>query len=109
MVTSLLDSVKSNGYWLSSVLSLSSRYPEQLEWPKTIISDFSSITADEINGLARKYLESSRAATARVTPRRLSEKSNFLSDRGKLEKNQARPKAIVQTEKEPKNPRATSN
>lgn len=109
MVTSLLDSVKSNGYWLSSVLSLSSRYPEQLEWPKTIISDFSSITADEINGLARKYLKSSRAATARVTPRRMSEKSNFLSDGGKHEKIQARPKTIVQAEKEPNNPRAAAN
>lgn len=68
MVTSLRDSVKTNQYWLSSVLSLSSRYPEQLEWPKTIIDDFSSVTADEINRLAGQYLDNSRAAIARVAP-----------------------------------------
>ena len=68
MVTTLLDSVKTNQYWLSSVLSLSSRYPEQLIWPKTIISDFSSISVDEINALAGKYLGNGNAAIARVTP-----------------------------------------
>ncbi|EKD34226.1 MAG: hypothetical protein ACD_75C02423G0002 [uncultured bacterium] len=68
MVTSLLDSVKSNQYWMSSVLALSSRYPQQFDWPKTIISDFSSVTADEINELARKYMDNKRAAIAGVTP-----------------------------------------
>lgn len=68
VVTSLLDGVKNNNYWLASVLGLSSRYPDQFEWPKTIISDFSSIQAEEINQLARKYLNSSSAAIARVAP-----------------------------------------
>lgn len=68
VVTALLDGVETNNYWLGSVLGLSSRYPEQFDWPKTIVSDFSSITADEINQLARRYLQSSSAAIARVTP-----------------------------------------
>lgn len=68
VVTGLLDGVETNQYWLGAVLGLSSRYPEQLDWPKTIISDFSSITADEINQLAGQYLQSSAAAVARVAP-----------------------------------------
>ncbi len=68
VVTALLDGVETNQYWLTSVLGLSSRYPEQLEWPKTIISDFSSITPGEINQLARQYLQNASAAVARVSP-----------------------------------------
>lgn len=68
MVTSVLESVRTNQYWLSSVLSLSSRYPRQLAWPTTIISDFSAINAQELSALAAKYLDNSRAAVARVVP-----------------------------------------
>lgn len=68
VVTSLLDGVETNQYWLGTVLGLSNRYPEQLEWPKTIVSDFSSITADEISELAHRYLQNGAAAVARVMP-----------------------------------------
>jgi zinc protease len=89
MVTSLRDSIRSNQYWLSSVLALASRYPEQFEWPKTIISDFSSITADEINKLAEKYLQSTHAAIAGVMPN--DTKSDFKH---------LQSKALAQVEKE---------
>jgi zinc protease len=94
MVTSLRDSVKTNQYWLSSVLGLSSRYPEQFEWPKTIIEDFSSATADEINRLAGKYLDNGRAAIARVAP------DETAADPGKGEA-----EAMMRAEKESKVPR----
>ena len=68
MVTSITDTVRSNQYWLSSVLALSSRYPQQLEWPKTILSDFSAINEKELTQLARQYLVNSQAAVARVAP-----------------------------------------
>ena len=70
MVTSIRDSVKQNNYWLYSVLTQSSRFPQKLEWPRTIINDFSSITGDEINMLATKYMDNSKAATAIVKPRK---------------------------------------
>lgn len=68
MVTSVLESVRTNQYWLSSVLSLSSRYPRQLTWPTTILSDFSAINEQELSALAAKYLDNTRAAVARVVP-----------------------------------------
>jgi zinc protease len=94
MVTSLRDSVKTNQYWLSSVLGLSSRYPEQFEWPKTIIEDFSSATADEINRLAGKYLDNGRAAIARVAP-----------DETAADPGQGEAEAMMRAEKESKAPR----
>lgn len=68
LLTSLNDSIKTNHYWLYSVLSLSGRHPEQLEWPKTIISDVSSISEADINELAQRYLDNRNAAVVKVTP-----------------------------------------
>ena len=72
MVTSITDKIRTNQYWLSSVLALSSRYPQQLEWPKTILSDFSSIDEKDLTQLARQYLDNSRAALAKAVPSELS-------------------------------------
>jgi zinc protease len=69
MLTSLKDMVRTNRYWLSSVLELSSRYPQQLEWPTTILSGFSKFSASDIQKLGRTYLQPGKAATISVTPR----------------------------------------
>ncbi len=68
MVTSLKDMVRSNGYWLNSVLSLSSRYPQQLQWPATILSGFESVTREQLSTLAREYLDPGKAATVMIVP-----------------------------------------
>jgi len=69
MITSISDTVKRNNYWLYSVLSGSSRHPDQLQWPQTIVGDYSSITTEELGVLAKKYMASEKAATAIVRPR----------------------------------------
>ena len=68
MVTSITDTVRTNQYWLSSVLALSSRYPQQLDWPQTLLSDFSAIEDKDLTQLARQYLINSQAAVAVVVP-----------------------------------------
>jgi len=68
MLTSLRDSVQSNRYWLHSVLALSARHPEQLQWPENILKDFAQATAAEVTSLAREYLAEGRAAIATVVP-----------------------------------------
>jgi len=55
-LTSIKDMMRTNRYWLQSVLSLSSRHPEQLQWPLSIQTDFASITAEEVAELAARYL-----------------------------------------------------
>lgn len=69
LLTALKDRVKTNKYWLWSVLQQSSIYPEQLQWPTSIFEDNNSITAVEMSGYAEKYLQSSGAATAIIRPR----------------------------------------
>ena len=66
ILTSIHDLQRTNRYWLESVLALSSRHPEQLGWPLTIVNDFGAITSDEINGLARTYLRPGTAAILKV-------------------------------------------
>ena len=67
ILTSLKDLVRSNGYWLHSVLSLSSREADQLSWPLHLISDYRLIEPAEINNLAQLYLKDKRRAWALVT------------------------------------------
>lgn len=68
MLTSLKDMVRTNGYWLNSVLALSSRYPQQLQWPATILSGFSSVTKEQLTALAREYLDPAKAAKVMIVP-----------------------------------------
>lgn len=68
LVNRIADFRRTNGYWLSSVMQDSSRYPEKLGWPLDILADFNAITAEEIQALARTYLGASDAATLTVRP-----------------------------------------
>ncbi|OQX05472.1 MAG: hypothetical protein BWK76_27465 [Desulfobulbaceae bacterium A2] len=70
ILTQLKDLMRSNRYWLDSVLTLSSRHPQQLEWPLTIQSDFAAIDAATITALARRYLVADQAAAVVVWPRK---------------------------------------
>ncbi|WP_267926306.1 M16 family metallopeptidase [Desulfolithobacter dissulfuricans] len=61
-LTSIRDMMRTNRYWLESVLVLSDRHPEQLQWPLSIQKDFASIRPEELAGLAEKYLGPDRLA-----------------------------------------------
>ncbi|GAB4334816.1 MAG: insulinase family protein [Desulfobulbaceae bacterium] len=62
VLTSIRDMMRTNRYWLQSVLALSSRHPEQLGWPLTIQEDFAAITPEEMSAYANRYLDPSAAA-----------------------------------------------
>ncbi len=70
MMTSLKDAVRSNAYWLGSVLTDSTRHSQQLLWPASIISDFNAVTTPELSALAALYLKKERVAIARVEPKK---------------------------------------
>lgn len=67
-IASLEDRVKTNDYWLKSVLFNSSRYPQQLEWPEGLIADYSAITVAELDALAKEYFQLKNVATIKVVP-----------------------------------------
>ncbi len=68
VLTGIKDTIRTNGYWLNSVLIGSKEHPEQLEWSRTIIPGFSSITAQELSSLAKQYLDNDKAALIVIKP-----------------------------------------
>jgi predicted Zn-dependent peptidase len=52
------------------VLIKSSRYPQRLEWPLSIESDFAAVKTEEISALAAKYLQPDKAAEVILLPAR---------------------------------------
>jgi len=68
IMTNIKEMRQTNDYWLRSVLVGSREHPEQLDWSRTMLSDFSAITAAEISALARKYLIAEKAAQIVARP-----------------------------------------
>ena len=61
-LTSIIEMRRKNDYWLRSVLSGSKSHPEQLDWARSIIDDYSSITRDEVVKTAKKFLKNDKMA-----------------------------------------------
>lgn len=80
MVNSIKENIKTNRYWLYSVLLGSSRDPVQLEWPSTIVEDVDSITASQLSALAKEYLLNRKAAIARVISVPVGQESDEMVD-----------------------------
>lgn len=68
IMTSVKEDIKTNQYWLHSVLAGSSKYPQQLDWSTSIESDHESITKAEVELLAQTYLDNKKAAVVIVKP-----------------------------------------
>lgn len=69
-LTSIRDMLRTNQYWLESVLVQSAWHPERLKWPETIQKDFAAITADELSALAAKYMQPGKSAEVILLPSR---------------------------------------
>jgi zinc protease len=63
--------LRKNNYWLDTVLTGSEKYPQQIDWSRTINKDYESITQEEIANIAKKYLDNHQAATIIVKPNKL--------------------------------------
>lgn len=68
VITHLKDIRRTNRYWLGSVLTGSKRYPCQLDWSRTIMEDYASISADDLTLVARKYFNNKKSAVIRIRP-----------------------------------------
>lgn len=60
--------MKTNDYWLNTVLKGAARHPVQLDWSRSILSDYSGIRLAQINRMARKYLVNAKAARLGIYP-----------------------------------------
>jgi zinc protease len=66
-LTGIKDRMRENGYWLNTVLADASRYPVQLEWSRTIAADYAGIHKEDIERLARQYLDLSKLAVVQAS------------------------------------------
>ncbi len=67
ILAQLRDAQRSNGFWLNNLDESQSR-PETLEDLRDLIPFYESITAQDLNPLAREYLQKDRASSAIVSP-----------------------------------------
>lgn len=68
LMTRTRESLRSNAYWLGSVLLRAQEKPEVLEWARTRMTDLESVTAAELSALAKTYLGAERAFRVTVLP-----------------------------------------
>jgi len=69
ILTSIKEFQRKNEYWLNSVLIDLKKHPEQLQWSRTMLPDYQSITRDEIVNLAKLYLRNQDAAVVLIQPK----------------------------------------
>jgi zinc protease len=63
ILTMLEEQRRSNAYWLGTVVLPSQSRPERLDWARSMMDDFKSVTLAELNALAAKYLGADTVAT----------------------------------------------
>ncbi len=68
VLTDIRDMLQKNNYWLNTVLSGSEIHPRQLQWSRSILKDYASITKETLTNFAKKYLKNDKAATIIVKP-----------------------------------------
>lgn len=74
IVNSIEQQLRKNVYWLNQVLSGSQENPKQFDWARTIGTYYQTITLDQINELAKEYLDTDSAAGFTIMPQAAEEK-----------------------------------
>jgi zinc protease len=69
ILTSLREMQRTNRYWLDRVLTGSARYPQQLDWSRSLTRDYASITTADLSQLARRFLDNRRSAEIIIRPK----------------------------------------
>lgn len=68
VLAQLETSLRDNGYWLNTVMAQSQYQPHRLDWARQRDKDYSSITVEDINSLAKKYLVRENALRIELQP-----------------------------------------
>ncbi len=68
IISSIEEMRRTNRYWMGSVLESSQEYPQRLDWARSFVEDYRSITLEEVNSLAKKYLDGDDSVTIKIRP-----------------------------------------
>ena len=69
-LTGIDQQFRDNSYWLRTVSLSSQEFPQKLDWARTIKEDYASITVEDINVLAKRYLGTGKALEALIVPKK---------------------------------------
>jgi len=64
----LKESLRENSYWLGTVLGDSQKKPYRLIWARQRDEDYSKVTVEELNKLAKEYLHQKNALLYEFVP-----------------------------------------
>jgi zinc protease len=67
LLNGLEQQLRSNAYWLQTVVSLSQEQPRRIEWARSMKEDYSSIKPEEVTALAKEYFGKEKAVEVIVT------------------------------------------
>ncbi len=67
-LSELKTSLRLNTYWLGTVMSHSQEQPYRLDWARARDTDYQAITIEEINTLAKKYLDKTNTIRFELIP-----------------------------------------
>ena len=68
ILTRLREAVRTNPYWLGSVVGLCQEFPERLDWARNMQTDYQAVTKADLDALAKAYLAPSRDLQVIVSP-----------------------------------------
>ena len=72
ILTGIKDLIRTNDYWLNSVLTGSARHPRQIDWSRTIQKDYAAVSSMELHRLAQQYLDQPKPAIIVISPEKPS-------------------------------------
>lgn len=67
-LTSIKDMFRKNSYWLDTVLTGSKIHPQKIDWSRTILKDYASITKERVSKIAKTYMVNDKAAAIIIKP-----------------------------------------
>ncbi|MFH0998110.1 MAG: insulinase family protein [Pseudomonadota bacterium] len=68
ILTGIKDLIRTNEYWVNSVLTGSAGHPQQIDWSRMIQKDYAAVSSIELHQLAQKYLDQSKPAVIVILP-----------------------------------------
>ena len=57
LLNAIEEQRRNNIYWLTTVVSTSQSQPRRLDWARSMIDDFKSVTTADLNALAKEYVK----------------------------------------------------
>jgi len=68
LMTQIEQMRRDNRYWSQNVVRNCQEHPERLDWASSMVSDFGSVTLEELQKLAATYLGAGRAVAVKILP-----------------------------------------